>query len=97
MCSKSFESPHETNAMLNLQVINDLCHWLLPWILRSSRHGAQTTIHCCLAESVRHLSGAYFEQCAEAKPSKHATSDADAKMLYEVAADLTHTAHLCEE
>lgn len=78
------------------KVINDFSHSILVWLLRSARDGAQTTIHCCLAESARCHSGAYFEDCAEAKASKHANSNADARRLYEVAADLTHTAHLQE-
>ena len=78
-----------------LQVLNDFFHWLLVWLLRSARDGAQTTIHCCLDESVRRgRSGAYFEDCAEAAASKHANSDLDARRLYELSAELTGTAHL---
>ena len=77
-----------------MQVLNDFCHWLLVWLLRSARDGAQTTIHCCLDGSVRRRSGAYFEDCAEAVASKHADSEFDARRLYELAADLTGTAHL---
>lgn len=76
------------------KVLNDFCHWLLVWLLRSARDGAQTTIHCCLEDSVRQRSGAYFEDCAEAKASKHADSNRDAMRLYDLAADLTDTAHL---
>ena len=81
-----------------LQVLNDFFHWLLVWLLRSARDGAQTTIHCCLDDSVRRKKGrsggAYFEDCAEAAASKHAASDLDARRLWELAADLTGTAHL---
>ena len=84
-----------------LQVLNDFFHWLLVWLLRSARDGAQTTIHCCLDDSLRQTrngkarsSGAYFEDCAEAAASRHAGSDLDARRLWEVAADLTGTANL---
>ena len=78
-------------------MLNDFFHWLLVWLLRSARDGAQTTIHCCLDDSLRQKkrsSGAYFEDCAEAAASRHAGSDLDARRLWELAADLTGTAHL---
>ena len=57
--------------------------WLVfktPW------QGAQTTIHCAVADDVE--SGLYYSDCKPKEPAEQAKDDGAAKKLWEVSADL---------
>lgn len=55
--------------------------WLF---LKSARAGAQTTLYAALSPDVEHMSGAYFSNCSEAKPSEKALDDERAARLWTV-------------
>lgn len=53
-----------------------------PW------QGAQTTIHCAVAEELEHTSGLYFSDCAPKKVASQATDDEAARRLWELSAQM---------
>ncbi|XP_022096266.1 retinol dehydrogenase 13-like [Acanthaster planci] len=69
-----------------------LYHTLSPimWLLFIDEEaGTQTTLHCALDDSVPDLSGSYFENCQETKPSALAQDDDLARRLWEVSCEAT--------
>ena len=48
----------------------------------------QTTIYCCLEESIQDRSGTYYSDCKEKTPSRAARSDKKAKKLWEMSEKL---------
>ncbi|XP_022096265.1 retinol dehydrogenase 12-like [Acanthaster planci] len=62
----------------------------LMWLLFIDEEaGAQTTLHCALDDSVPDLSGSYFDNCQETKPSALAQDDDLARRLWEVSCEAT--------
>jgi len=49
----------------------------------TSSQGAQTTLYCCLDDSITDRSGSYFANCKEKRLKQSLTSDEDAKRLWE--------------
>ena len=68
-------------------------YWLVSYFLfKTAIQGAQTTIHCAVAEELTEVSGKYFKDCREAECSEKANDDGVAKKLWEVSERLTaHT------
>ena len=59
----------------------------ITWLFfKTPRQGAQTTIHCAVAESVE--SGLYYSDCKPKEPAEQAKDDRTSKKLWEVSADL---------
>jgi NAD(P)-dependent dehydrogenase (short-subunit alcohol dehydrogenase family) len=60
-------------------------------LMKTPWHGAQTTLYCCLDESIRDHSGRYYSDRAEFKwnLSAYANKMEDAAKLWEVSATLT--------
>ncbi|XP_063059085.1 dehydrogenase/reductase SDR family member 13-like [Engraulis encrasicolus] len=60
--------------------------WQLLGVLffASVEGGAQTTLHCALAEGIEPLSGRYFSRCGLDQPDPKGTDDAAAKKLWEL-------------
>ena len=57
------------------------------WLFfKNPRQGAQTTIHCAVADDIE--SGLYYSDCKPKEPAEQAKDDAVAKKLWEVSADL---------
>jgi len=50
--------------------------------------GSQTTLYCCLEESIKDQSGLYYSNCREKRPSAKARNDEDAKRLWELSEKL---------
>ncbi len=46
--------------------------------------GAQTTLYCCLEESIVNDSGKYYAGCKEKRPQRRALIEADQKKLWEI-------------
>ncbi|XP_035693752.1 retinol dehydrogenase 12-like [Branchiostoma floridae] len=57
---------------------------LIQPIVKTPRQGAQTVVHCAVAEGLEECSGMYFSNCAPAEPAPQAKDDAVAKRLWEV-------------
>ena len=57
--------------------------WL---VFKTPRQGAQTTIHCAVADDIE--SGLYYSDCKPKEPADQAKNDEVAKKLWEVSADL---------
>ncbi|XP_072028493.1 retinol dehydrogenase 11-like [Amphiura filiformis] len=51
--------------------------------------GAQTTVYCAIEESIKNLSGRYFDNCQLARETKLARDPALAKKLWEVSCQAT--------
>jgi len=62
---------------------------LLP-IFKSSKEGAQTTIHLAVADGVQGVTGQYFSDCKIKATSKLAQDDALAKKLWELSETLVN-------
>ncbi|XP_070577918.1 retinol dehydrogenase 11-like [Ptychodera flava] len=60
--------------------------WML--VLKMPKDGAQTSIHCAVAEELDGVSGLYFSDCAVKEPTSQAKDDGVAKKLWEVSADM---------
>lgn len=62
--------------------------YLFSWIIKSSREGAQTTIHLAVADVEEH-SGKYFSDCAVEEPVKGAYDEVIGKRLWELSETMT--------
>jgi retinol dehydrogenase 12 len=60
-------------------------YWL---ISKSSIEGAQTTIYCCVDDSIPSLSGKYFSDCKVKEPSKEAQDENEASKLWNLSVKL---------
>jgi len=57
--------------------------------IKTVESGAQTSLYCCLDESLAEESGKYYSDCREKQPAVQATSDEDAKRLWQISEKLT--------
>nr|XP_006813938.1 PREDICTED: retinol dehydrogenase 12-like [Saccoglossus kowalevskii] len=73
----------ELTRYLNVLVKYFVILSLLP-ILKNERDGAQTSIHCAVADELENVSGLYFSDCAPKKPTRVARDDEAAKRLWEL-------------
>jgi retinol dehydrogenase-12 len=48
-------------------------------LFKTPLEGAQTTLYCCLEESIVEQSGRYYSDCKEAVPATAARSEEDAR------------------
>jgi NAD(P)-dependent dehydrogenase (short-subunit alcohol dehydrogenase family) len=55
----------------------------------SPEEGAKTMVYLASSPEVTGRSGGYYERCAAAEPARAAQSDADARRLWEVSAEIT--------
>ena len=67
------------------RVIFSLVLW---YITKSPEQGAQTTIHCAVAEEMEGVSGKYLADCAIKEPCKGAQDDDAAKKLWDLSLKL---------
>ncbi|KAF6132534.1 retinol dehydrogenase 12 [Phyllostomus discolor] len=56
--------------------------------VKSAREGAQTSLHCALAEGLEPLSGKYFSDCKRAWVSPRARNNKTAERLWDVSCEL---------
>ncbi len=56
---------------------------------KTAAQGAQTSLYCCLEESIASHSGRYYADCGEAKGSHHAEDEELARRLWDIGADVT--------
>ncbi|CAH1245811.1 RDH11 [Branchiostoma lanceolatum] len=61
---------------------------LIQPIVKTPRQGAQTVVHCAVAEGLEECSGMYFSECTPAEPAPQAKDDAVARRLWEVSAEM---------
>ncbi|XP_029313092.1 retinol dehydrogenase 13-like isoform X2 [Cottoperca gobio] len=64
-----------------------LATFILMWF-KSPWQGAQTTIYCAVDESLEHVSGLYYSDCAPKQPAPQALNDAAAKKLWDLSASM---------
>ena len=64
-------------------------YYLFSRLIKSPWHGAQTTLYCCLEESIRGQRGGYFSDCSPKEPSPFAQREEDAKALWDLSERLT--------
>ncbi len=65
--------------------------WLYPlaWmVLKQPVHGAQTSIHCAVDESLQDKSGRYYSDCKEKRLMPHALDEACAVKLWHISEEL---------
>ena len=55
---------------------------------KTTKQGAQTTIHLVVSEEVEGVTGVYFDDCKPIEPSEAAQDEGAAKKLWEISADL---------
>ena len=58
-------------------------------LMKTPVAGAQTSLYCCLEESIAEHSGRYYSDCREKRPSARALNVEDAKRLWEISEKLT--------
>merc|ERR1712038_1255762 len=61
---------------------------LAGYLFKSVDSGAQTTVFCCVDESLEDKSGRYYADCAEKVPDRRAFDDQAAKKLWALSADV---------
>ncbi|XP_063044634.1 retinol dehydrogenase 12-like isoform X1 [Engraulis encrasicolus] len=61
---------------------------LLSPILKNTKQGAQTTIHCAVEESIANTSGLYYSDCAPKQPAPQACDDEAAKRLWDLSSSM---------
>jgi NAD(P)-dependent dehydrogenase (short-subunit alcohol dehydrogenase family) len=62
---------------------------LLALFLRTPAKGAETSVYLATSPEMEGITGRYFSDCREARPSRMAEDDAAAKRLWEISARLT--------
>eukprot|EP00088_Acartia_fossae_P024555 TRINITY_DN2548_c0_g1_i7.p1 TRINITY_DN2548_c0_g1~~TRINITY_DN2548_c0_g1_i7.p1 ORF type:complete len:330 (-),score=108.70 TRINITY_DN2548_c0_g1_i7:1312-2301(-) len=76
----------------HLQAMNPLMvclsKMMYPFI-KTPESGAQTSLYCCLEQSIADENGKYYSDCARKEPAVQAQSDDDAKKLWEISEKLT--------
>ncbi|XP_043843240.1 retinol dehydrogenase 12 [Dromiciops gliroides] len=61
---------------------------LMTPFVKSTQQGAQTSLHCALAEGIESQSGRYFSDCRKAKVLPKARNNKTAKRLWDVSCEL---------
>ena len=61
---------------------------MLIFSIKTSFHGAQTTIYCCVEDKIEGESGYYYEGCARTTPSRDAQNEESAKKLWDISEKL---------
>jgi NAD(P)-dependent dehydrogenase (short-subunit alcohol dehydrogenase family) len=62
---------------------------IIYWWFKSSKQGAQTSLHCAIEEDVDAHSGSYYFDCQVKALLPHALNDDDARRLWELSEKLT--------
>ena len=57
---------------------------------KSPKQGAQTTIHCAVAEGIERDSGLYFSDCAIQESSQESYDEGVAKKLWDLSEQMTN-------
>ena len=65
-----------------------LIYPLFFWFSKDMKQGAQTTIHCAVAEETGEISGEYFCDCAMQKLMPHSLHDNEATKLWQISEKL---------
>ncbi|KAF6775136.1 hypothetical protein AHF37_05603 [Paragonimus kellicotti] len=63
-----------------------IVHTLLGWLSKSAWQGAQTVIHCCLADDL--IPGAYYHECRVARTSSQASDPEVGEFLWQASEKL---------
>jgi len=63
-------------------------------VFKTPEEGVQTSLFCCVDESLSQETGKYYDNCAAAEPSPNALIDSDSRRLWELGAEITGTSHL---
>lgn len=66
---------------------------LSKYFMKSSEHGAQTTLFCAIEPSLENSTGKYYADCAECEPSSLAKDDAIAQQLWDVSMECVGPIH----
>ena len=61
------------------------------FFLKTPRHGAQTTLYCCLEEDIANETGLYYSDVGRKESSKDSKIDKDGKTLWELSEKMTGT------
>jgi len=81
-----------TELYNHFQKSNPYLHMILsPFVnffMKTTLHGAQTTLYCCLEDKVSAQSGKYFSDCAVKKPIASALVEKDQERLWKISCDL---------
>ncbi|XP_077999518.1 retinol dehydrogenase 12-like isoform X2 [Glandiceps talaboti] len=81
----------QTELVRHLPFVQWLQFFFYPvvWLLfKTLVDGAQTTIHCAVAEQLETTSGLYFSDCAVCEPHAKAKDDDVAKQLWDLSAEM---------
>ena len=80
----------DTDIDQNSWLWKALCRPIVyPLAAKTAVEGAQTAVHLCLSPLLERVSGKYFSDCRQTKPSMKAMDDNTAKHLWEVSERLT--------
>lgn len=78
-----------TTELQRHSILSSPIMYPLRWYMfKTAEQGAQTTIHCAVAEEMEGVSGKYLRDCHVVEESKGAQDDAAAKKLWEVSLQL---------
>ena len=61
---------------------------LFSCLIKSPKHGTQTTLYCCLDESIEKESGKYYDNCASKEPKDKCLNEEDQERLWSLSQDL---------
>ncbi|XP_077178616.1 retinol dehydrogenase 12-like [Paroedura picta] len=76
-----------TELVRHIPVINILWQKII-FFLKTPKEGAQTSVHCAVAEELESVSGKYFSDCQPAYVSPQGRNDETAKQLWRVSCEL---------
>ncbi|KAF8570407.1 hypothetical protein P879_05225 [Paragonimus westermani] len=76
----------KTELFRHMPLTRWIVHTLLGWLSKSAWQGAQTVIHCCLADDL--IPGAYYHECRVARTSSQASDPDVGKFLWQASEKL---------
>ena len=61
---------------------------LFSCFIKSPKEGCQTTLYCCLEESIKDDTGKYYDKCAAKTPKDFCLDEEDQERLWSLSQDL---------
>ncbi len=86
------DTPITRNANSSVKIVpfkEVLFNLLVTKLIKTAWHGAQTSLYCCLEESIASHTGRYYADCSETEPSSHACNEEHARRLWDIAEKVT--------
>jgi len=79
----------ELGRHLNANPVLKCMSMMIMPLMKTPEAGAQTSLYCCLEQSISDENGKYYSDCRRMEPAVQAQNDEDAKKLWQISEKLT--------